>query len=122
MGHVRVTIKLANPARREELQTIENALVDPAGTWTSLPRPLASSLDLDSLGKISVRTASGPVEMDQSYVYLEIGEKHMVSPVLIADTLDVVLVGVTTLEALGLAVDPRTGQLRESEVYLLAAR
>ncbi len=120
MGHVRVSIKLANPSKRDEPRTIENALVDTGATWTSLPRSLARSLELDSLGKISVRTASGPVEMDQSYVYLEIGEKHMVSPVLIADSLDVVLIGVTTLEALGLAVDPGTGQLRESEVYLLA--
>jgi predicted aspartyl protease len=31
------------------------------------------------------------------------------------------VLGVITLEALGLAVDPGTGQLRESEVFLLAA-
>ena len=31
------------------------------------------------------------------------------------------VLGAITLEAMGLAVDPGTGQLRESEVFLLAA-
>jgi predicted aspartyl protease len=39
---------------------------------------------------------------------------------LISDTLETVLIGVITLEAMGLVVDPTTGQLKESEVYLLA--
>jgi predicted aspartyl protease len=42
-----------------------------------------------------------------------------VTPVLVTDTLDLVLVGVITLEALSLVVDPTTGELRESEAYLL---
>ncbi len=46
----------------------------------------------------------------------------MVTPLLISDTLETVLIGVITLEAMGLAVDPGTGQLKESEVFLLACR
>jgi aspartyl protease family protein len=42
-----------------------------------------------------------------------------VTPILVSDTLDKILVGVITLEALGLTVDPTTGQLKEAETYLL---
>jgi predicted aspartyl protease len=45
----------------------------------------------------------------------------MVTPLLVSDTLDTMLIGVITLEAMGLAVDPGTGRLRESEVLLLPA-
>jgi predicted aspartyl protease len=43
-----------------------------------------------------------------------------VTPVLISRTLDKVLIGVITLEALGLSVDPTKGTLRESETLLLS--
>lgn len=37
-----------------------------------------------------------------------------------SDTLETRFIAVITLEAMGLAVDPGAGQLRESEVFLLA--
>ena len=46
-------------------------------------------------------------------------ESVNVTPILVSDTLDKILVGVITLEALGLTVDPTTGQLKEVETYLL---
>ena len=59
--------------------------------------------------------------MDQSYAYMELAGKTMVTPLLVSDTLDPMLIGVITLEAMGLAVAPGTGRLRESEVFLLPA-
>jgi predicted aspartyl protease len=70
---------------------------------------------------MAVKTAAGPQQLDQSYAYIELAGKAMVTPLLISDTLDTMLIGVITLEAMGLAVDPGTGRLRESEVFLLAA-
>ena len=66
-----------------------------------------------------MRTASGAQELDQSYARIELAGKELVTHILISDTLTTVLVGVTTLEALGLAVDPAKGQLTESEILLL---
>jgi predicted aspartyl protease len=121
MGHVRVRIRLANPERREDGVGVEEALVDTGATWTTIPRTLAEELDLRVIGPMAVKTAAGPQQMDQSYAYIELAGKTMVTPLLISDTLETVLIGVITLEALGLAVDPGTGQLRESKVFLLAA-
>jgi clan AA aspartic protease len=119
MGHVRVGIRLARPERRREAVEVADALVDTGATWTSLPRGLAERLGLEVIGQMAVKTAAGVQMLDQSYAYVELDGKRMVAPVLVSDTLDGVLIGVTTLEALGLAVDPTTGQLREAEVFLL---
>ncbi|MFP3195929.1 MAG: hypothetical protein RXQ74_03585 [Caldivirga sp.] len=40
----------------------------------------------------------------------------MASPVLASNELNEVLIGVITLELLGLTVDPTTGELRETEI------
>jgi aspartyl protease family protein len=121
MGRVRVRIRLANPEHREDGVGVEEALVDTGATWTTIPRTLADELDLRVIGPMAVKTAAGPQQMDQSYAYIELAGKTMVTPLLISDTLETVLIGVITLEAMGLAVDPSTGQLRDSEVFLLVA-
>jgi len=76
-------------------------------------------LGLRSTGSLTLTTAQGPQELEQSFARLEIQGKSLVTHILISDTLNVVLIGVTTLEALGLLVDPSRGELRETEIYLL---
>jgi predicted aspartyl protease len=41
------------------------------------------------------------------------------SQILVSDDVDLTLIGVLTLEALGLKVDPTTGRLKETEILLL---
>ena len=118
MGHVRVATKLANPARRSETVEVE-ALVDTGATWTTLPRGIADDLGLDIVGQFTVRTATGPQTLDHSYAYVEIEGKGLVAFVLISDTYPGVIIGVTTLEGMGFAVDPKTGRLVDSELLLL---
>jgi predicted aspartyl protease len=50
---------------------------------------------------------------------VEIQGKRGATPVLISQELDEVLIGVITLEALGLAVDPATNRLVETHILLL---
>ena len=119
MGHVRIPVRLANPERRDGAVDVQDALVDTGATWTTIPRALGESLGLRVIGQTGVKTAAGPQQLDQSYAYIELAGKTMVTPLLISDTLDTVLIGVITLEAMGLAVDPTSGQLKESEVFLL---
>ena len=119
MGHVRVAIKLANPARWREPVEIEDALVDTGATFTTVPRALAEQLGLEVFGQQATRTAAGVISVDQSSAFLEYDGRRTVTPVWISDTYPGVLVGVFTLEALGLAVDPASGRLTESEFLLL---
>ncbi len=119
MGHVRVTVRFTNPEQQDGAVDVEEALVDTGATWTVVPRALARQLGLRLVGQVTAKTAAGPQSLDQSYALVELEEKKMVTPLLISDTLDSVLIGVMMLEALGLAVDPTSGQLKESEVFLL---
>lgn len=119
MGHVRVAIKISNPSTRRSTIDVAEALVDTGATWSTLPRRLADELSLDVVGQMRVRTAAGPQDLDQSYAYLELQGKSMVTPVLVSDTYPGVLIGVITLEGLGFAVDPTTGRLVDSELLLL---
>lgn len=119
MGHVRVPLKLANPADRSTVIDVQEAPVDTGATWTTLSRRLADELGLDIVGKYRVRTAAGPQELDQSYAYIELQGKALVSFVLISETYPGVLIGVTTLEGMGFAVDPTTERLVDSELLLL---
>jgi predicted aspartyl protease len=103
----------------DEVVEITGAIADTGATWTTIPRSLADQLRLDSLGLIRGHTASGVQILEQSFVHTELAEKRTVTPVLISDTLDAVLIGVLTLEALALAVDPGTGRLKDSDILLL---
>ncbi len=119
MGHVRVTIRIANPNRRQDTLEIQDVLVDTGATWTVVPRPLANRLGLETLGKKRVRTANGDVDVDHSFAYIEFEGHQSVGDVVVSDTYPGVLIGVLTLEGMALAVDPKSGRLVDSELLLL---
>lgn len=117
MGHVMVSVKLTNPITGKEV--IAQALIDTGATLSVIPRSIANDLGLASIGKRRVRTASGEEVLEESYLIIELEGERTASPVLISDKLDRVLIGVITLEALALEVDPRSGRLRKTELLLL---
>ena len=117
MGCVWVEARLVNPISGAELKTL--ALVDTETTYTVVPWSVYEKLNLIIVGKKIVETAKGSTELDESFLVIEIKGKRGVTPVLISRDLKDVLVGVLTLEALGLAVDPTTGELKESRILLL---
>lgn len=116
MGHVEVKVSLSNPEDRTTID--EKGLVDTGATLTVLPRKLADALRLSVRAQSKALTAGGPVSIDLSDVRLEIAGKSATMRVAISDVVDRVLIGVTTLETLGLTVDRLTSQLKES-YYLL---
>ena len=116
MGHVEVDVGLSNPEKGTRKD--ERGLVDTGATLSVLPRKLAESLQLAIKSQSKAMTAGGPVLVDLSDVYVEIAGKTATVRVAISDVIDRLLIGVTTLETLGLTVDPLAGQLRES-YYLL---
>lgn len=116
MGHVEVKVELSNPEK--STRTDEQGLVDTGATLSVLPRKLAEALQLSVKSQSKAMTAGGPVSVDLSDVSVEIAGKTATVRVAISDVIDRLLIGLTTLETLGLTVDPLAGQLRES-YYLL---
>jgi clan AA aspartic protease len=118
MGHVNVKLKLANPV--DHTRNLEaTALVDTGATFTTIPRQIFEKLGLTITGKRKVRTATKVETLEESFAAVEIGGDQTVTPVLVSDTLEKVLVGVITLESLALTVNTTTGRLDEAETYLL---
>jgi len=116
MGHVEVKVGLSNPTVGTTFE--EKGLVDTGATLTVLPRKIAETLRLETKARSKAMTAGGPITVELSDVQVEIAGKAGIVRVAITDVVDRLLVGVTTLETLGLTVDPLTGQLKES-FYLM---
>ena len=57
--------------------------------------------------------------MPESYVIIEILGQKTTMPVLISEKLDRALIGILTLDALALKVDPKTGKIEKTEFLLL---
>ena len=117
MGHVWVDVRFVNPINGAELKTV--ALIDTGATYTVVPWWVHEKLNLMIVDKKRVETTKGFTELDESFLVVEIEGRRAVTPVLISKELKDILIGVLTLEALGLAVDPSTGKLKESRILLL---
>ena len=66
-----------------------------------------------------MRCSSDEEEFEVSYVMIGILEEKAITEVLISNTLERVLIGVLTLEAMGFKINPRTGELERIELLLL---
>jgi len=117
MGHVWVKVKVKNPLADTEVE--EEALVDTGATYTVMPLNISDKLGLRVVGKKDVETAKGLVQLDESFAIVEIEGKRGLTPLLVSRDLKDLLIGVLTLEALGLMVDPTTGKLKETRILLL---
>ena len=117
MGHVTTHVTIANPGDSTVKSEVD-ALVDTGATFTVVPRSLANSLNLPIIGQSGVRTTTGSLTLERASANIRINGKSDTHSVLVSDTLNDVLVGVITLEALSLTVDPTSGQLNEAEALL----
>ena len=119
MSHVRVKVRLGHPDRPNQMVEVADALVDTGASFTTVPRGMANNLGLSSYRIRSATTAAGPIQVDESYALFDYDGHKAVTPIWVSDTYDGVLIGVFTLEALGLAVDPSSGKLIDTEMLLL---
>ena len=119
MGYVRVKGVVANPFKRSLRVEVE-FVADTSAIYTVVPRNIAEKLDLEVAGKRRFRVASGEVvEYPVSEAYIAVGGRGVTSLVVIGPEDAPPLLGLTTLELLGLQVDPVTGRLKPLELMLL---
>jgi len=95
------------------------ALVDTGATLTVVPRRVAEELQLPVIGRRSVATAKGVAELDECLGVVEVMGRKAYTHILVSDDVDTVLIGVVTLEILGLEVDLVMGELKEAKIYVL---
>ena len=93
-------------------------MADTGATLTVIPRGIAKELALEEVAKTKVATAAGEIELKRAVARIEIDKRETVQDVLISEIIDRVLLGVVTLEALALSLDPVTGRLKEERLLL----
>jgi len=119
MEYVRVSGVVANTLNRNLKLELE-FIVDTGAIYTVIPKSVAEKLQLKEVDKRRYKIASGEVvEYPVSEAYVTIGGKGVTSLVAIANEKTPMLLGVTTLELLGLQVDPVTGKLTPLELMIL---
>jgi clan AA aspartic protease len=95
------------------------ALVDTGTTLTVVPRRVAEELQLPVIGRRRAATAKGLTELDECLGVVEVMGRKAYTHILVSDDVDTVLIGVVTLEILGLEVDLVMGELKEAKIYVL---
>ena len=119
MGYTKVKAVIANPLERVKRQEVE-LLADTGSIYTMLPESLLKSLGISPTSRRRFKLASGEVkEYSTGEAYIEIEGIGATSVVVFGEEGSAPLLGVTTLELLGLQVDPMTGKLKPMELLLL---
>jgi len=119
MGYVRIRGVIANPLDRNLRDELE-FIVDAGAIYTVIPQDVAEKLQLKVVDKRKFKIASGEVvEHPVSEAYIIVEGKGVTSLVAIAPEKTPILLGVTTLELLGVQVDPVTGKLIPLELMIL---
>ena len=117
MGHVEVDMEIKSPDGGRSVKA--SALVDTGATFTVITQTIAKQLGLKSTGeRVKVTTERGADELDLTHALLEVDGKRRIMPVLVSRSLDRVLLGVITLEAMQLRVNPASGKLEEHSALL----
>jgi len=122
LGYARVQGAIANSPNHESKVAVD-LLVDTGAIYSVVPKTLAEQVNLKVLGKRKFRTGSGIVDMPIAEAYLTVDGEGVTTIVAVsADENVPVLLGVTTLELLGLQVDPVTGKLKPLDLLILMVR
>jgi len=116
MGHVSVRARICS-LDKSKCADVE-ALVDTGATLTAIPRSLAEMLGIQAVRRDVVETGAGIVEVERGAAVVSVEGRETVTEVWVSDIIGRVLIGVVTLEMLGLRVDPRTGKLEPSPLLL----
>ena len=121
VGHTIARVKLCNPHEPERCLELE-LLVDTGSTYTWVRRERLQELGIDPTGRRRFRTIRGElVERDVGEAVIECLGERATCMVAFAEEGDSEVLGITTLENLGLEVDPITRQLKKAEALLALA-
>jgi clan AA aspartic protease len=119
LGHVRVLGTIANPLNHD-LKLKLDFLVDTGAIYTVISKSITNKIGLKELGKRKFKTGSGAVELPVAEAYIVIEGEGVTSLMAISPDDEMpILLGVTTLELLGLQVNPVNGKLKPLELLIL---
>ena len=117
MGYVYVNGHVGDPKKRRIREV--KFLADTGAGYVGLHPKLAEELELTSVGKTKVVVADNRViEVDVTPVYVKVLDRDAIVLAAIIESPEPLL-GAFTLEVLGLAVDPSTGEVKSTRAFTM---
>lgn len=120
MGHVYIDVEFAS-IKKPGIRVPARALVDTGATYSVIPANIAKKLELENLGYVEVKTASGLEKLQETEVRVKAFDRERVTPALVSEKVNIPLIGVVTLEILRLKIDPTTGKAEELPLLLYSS-
>ena len=118
MGLTKVTLTIANPEDKKKSVKGE-FLVDSGAFYTVLPKEMVDKLDLKPDFEQFFSLADGTeISRPVGSAYITFQGKRVATPVLLGKPNDSALMGVLSLEALGLILDPFERKLHPAKLVL----
>lgn len=116
-----LTVEVGNPAHPEATESVD-LLVDSGAVYSVVPAPVLERLGIRSLTEEGFRLADGTkIVRKKGIALFRYGERVGGADVIFGEEGDHSLLGASTLEALGLALDPLKRELRPLPLLLAAS-
>jgi predicted aspartyl protease len=117
---IKAKVRVANPvdiSRYEELELI----IDTGATFSLIKKEKLIKLGISIIGKKKLRLADGKIiERDYGIACFSINDIGIGgSDVIFGEEGDAEVLGLLTLEGMGLSIDTKTGELKPIELFLL---
>jgi len=122
VGFVKVRVKIGNPEKPSVFKEVE-LIADTGAIYTVVSKKVLEELGIRKRGKRKFKLTVGKiVEREVGIVEIEVKKTVAYTTVVFGEEDDTQVLGVTTLEELGMQVDPVTGELKPMELLLLEYR
>jgi clan AA aspartic protease len=122
MGLTVLEIEVGNPANPEVTERLE-FLIDSGAIYSVVPAAMLERLGIKPLATQEFRLADGTkITRKKGGAVFKYQDRIGVADVIFGEAEDAVLLGMFTLEALGLALDPLRRELRPLPMILAALR
>lgn len=118
MGITHLELEIANPADVETWETVE-CIVDSGATYSVIPTAVLDRLGIRSIADEQFRLANGEtLRRRKGIAAFRYGERIGGGDVVFGEEGDMNLLGILTLESLGLVLDPLNRELRPLPMLL----
>ena len=119
MGLTYVNVSIANPINPKRLKR-KKLLADSGALYSIIPKQILRSIRIRPYATETFTLADGStITREVGAVFLGINGRKAPSPVIFGEKNDGALLGVIALESLGFTIDPRTGKLKPTPLFLM---
>jgi aspartyl protease family protein len=119
MGITEVAVEVSNPRDQTQWRKLD-LIADIGAIFSVIPKSTLEQLGITPYAQETFHLANGSeIRRGLGDVFIRIDGKSRTVPTIFGEPNDTPLLGVTALEILGFAVDPRTRKLEPTKLILL---